>query len=118
MKWGVRYRKADNAILGIYGVPDADLAKNFDPAAEGMIEIPEDHPIRGAQACWGVRDGQLVPQEPPAPPPTPAYVAAGLDKRTYVLLRLLNATRREAGLPLLTEGELLAEFATRFKEGQ
>jgi hypothetical protein len=63
-KSGVVYRKSDSEIVGVFTVTqDSDLALNYDPATQGLIEIPDVHPILGGSVGWKVENGQLVKAE-------------------------------------------------------
>lgn len=59
-KLGVVYEKSTGEIVGYVSVnQDADLALNFNPATQEMVELPIDHPSQYEQDKWEIRAGRL-----------------------------------------------------------
>lgn len=90
-KSGVRYRTVDQAILGIVLVSrDADLMLNFDPATEGMIEVPGNHGILSAQLQWRIIDGVLEQKSIVTITASKvAFLANGVDSVALTLIGLV-----------------------------
>ena len=58
----VVYNLADKSIIGYYGFSKPATADFYplDPATQGKIELPLDHPSIGEQHKWRVEAGNLV----------------------------------------------------------
>jgi len=98
--FGVRYDKATGYILGVYDVVSkSDLALNFNPETEGMVEPPVDHPVYKSQRDWSCPGGVLTydPKPEPVREPQP-----GAEEFIEVLLDETNVLRQRAGLPPLS----------------
>ncbi len=64
-KLGVRYQLADNRnVTLIYTLRDGELAMQYDPSTQGLIELPLDHPAAQKLDKYTVRDGAVVAKAP------------------------------------------------------
>ena len=58
----VVYNLTDKSIVGYYGFSDPATTNLYprDPATQGKIELPDDHPSQAEQHKWKVSRGKMV----------------------------------------------------------
>ena len=110
MRAGVRYNKTMREILGLYKVRNMDLASNFDPATEGMIEVSPNHPIFGEQEWWFVNTDEELERKLSLPPPPPPTKHVMMRKLVKLILDEFNILRALHGLPPRTMQQVLNQI--------